>query len=113
MNRNHSLFPDDNNGDALWNMVQRGDDLSKKRDIEFTVIFSTEEEALKFGEVLLFNRQQVLLCDNEESEEYPYEIVVTVAMVPAHKEITDYENLLQEYASDLDGFNDGWGCYAQ
>lgn len=113
MNRDQTIYPDDENGDVLWHMAQQGDDLSKKRDVEFTVIFSTETEALKFGEVLLFNRQQVLLCDNEESEEYPYEIVVTVAMVPTHKEISDYENLLQKYASDLNGYNDGWGCCAQ
>ncbi len=49
MIRDKSTYPDDENGDALWNMVQQGDDLSKKRDIEFTVIFSTEEDALKFG----------------------------------------------------------------
>lgn len=113
MKRDKAIFPDDENGDVLWNMMQQGDDLSKKRDIEFTVIFPTEEEALKFGEILLVNRQQVLLCDNEDSDDYPFEIVVTVAIFPTHKEITDYENLLQEYASDLNGYNDGWGCYAQ
>ena len=113
MIRDKSTYPDDENGDALWNMVQQGDDLSKKRGIEFTVIFSTEEDALKFGGILLFNRQQVLLYDNEEFEEYPYAIVATVAMAPTHKEITDYENLLLKYASHLNGYNDGWSCYAQ
>ncbi len=87
MSRDFSIFPDDNNGDALWNMVLKGDDLTKIRDVEFTVIFTTEEGALKFGGALLFNRQQVLLCDNEESEGYPYEIVATIAMAPTHKEI--------------------------
>ncbi len=113
MNRDYSKFPEDENGDALWNMVQKGDDISKKRDIEFTVIFSSEDDALEFGKELLFHRQQVLLCDIEESDDYPYEIVVTVAMVPTHQEITDYESLLQKYASKYNGHNDGWGCYAQ
>jgi hypothetical protein len=112
MDRDFCIFPDDNTGDALWNMAMNGDDISRKRDVEFTVIFATEEEALKFGEALLFNRQQVLLCDNEDSEEYPYEIMATVAMIPTHKEITDYENLLQEHASVFNGLNDGWGSFA-
>lgn len=113
MIRDKVQFPDDANGDALWNMVKQGDDLSKNRDVEFTVIFPTEESALKFGEELLFNRQKVLLCDNEEADDYPYEIVVTVVMAPNHKEIIGYENLLQRYASKYDGHNDGWGCFAQ
>ncbi len=113
MNRDYSQFPDDDNGDALWNMAQQGDDLSKKRGVEFTVVFSNEEDALKFGEFLLSNRQQVLLYDNDESEEHPYEITVTVVMVPTHREISDYEILLAKHAPDYNGFNDGWGCYAQ
>lgn len=113
MVRDFSKFPDDENGNTLWNMALQGDDLSERRDVEFTVAFRTEDEALKFGEILLFNRQQVLLCDNEESDDYPYDIIVTVAMVPSHKEITDFEDLLHKYAKDLDGINDGWGCYVQ
>lgn len=113
MNRDYEQFPDDENGSALWNMVQQGDDLSKQRDVEFTVIFSTEDEALKFGAILFVNRQQVLLCDNHESDEYPYEVVATITMAPNHQEITDYEGLLEQCATDLNGANDGWGCESQ
>lgn len=113
MKRDYTDFPEDENGDALWTIFQRGDDMSKKRDVEFTVIFPTENEALKFGEMLLTNRQQVLLCDNEESEDYPYEIVATIAMVLSHGEISAYESLLQEHADGLNGVSDGWGCHAQ
>jgi hypothetical protein len=77
------------------------------------VIFPTEAEALEFGQILLVNRQQVLLCDNEAAEDYPFEVVATVAMVPNHKDIAEYESLLQTHANDLNGINDGWGCYPQ
>jgi len=110
MNRDYSQFPDDASGDALWHMVQQGDDLSKIRDVEFIVAFPTENEALKFGEILLYNRQKILLCDNPESEAYPYEIAVTVTMSPNYQEITEYENLLLHHASELNGRNDGWAC---
>ena len=72
MNRDYSRFLDDGNGDSLWRMVKEGDALTEERDIEFTVMFETEDEAMEFGERLLFNRQTVLLCDDEELEEYPY-----------------------------------------
>lgn len=110
MNRDHSKYPDDENGNALWQLIEEGDNPTQERDIEFSVAFKTEDEAMQFGEHLLFNRQQVLLCDDEESEDYPFHIVVTVAMVPSHEEITDFENLLATYAEDLNGVNNGWGC---
>jgi hypothetical protein len=112
MNRDIAKFPDDEHGDALWNMAKQGDELGKERDIEFTVAFQAEEEALKFGEVLLFNRQQVLLYDTDNSD-YPYNIVVTVAMIPSYRKILDYEKLLDEHASKFNGLNDGWGCGEQ
>ena len=111
MNRDYSKFPDDDNGDSLWRMAEEGDALVEERDIEFTVIFETEDEALKFGEYLLFNRQQALLCDDDESEDYPFQIVTTVSMVPSYSAIVEHEQLLAKYANPLNGHNDGWGCY--
>lgn len=110
MDRDYSTFPDDANGDSLWRMIEEGDALTEQRNIEFTVIFETEDDAMKFGQYLLFNRQQVLLRDDEESDEYPYCIVSTVTLVPSYKAIVDHEKLLAEYASPLNGHNDGWGC---
>ena len=57
MNRNLNELPDDSAGDALWGMCQNGDDLTQSREIEFTVVFPTENEALSLGESLVFNRQ--------------------------------------------------------
>jgi regulator of ribonuclease activity B len=113
MKRNPEIFPDDINGDALWKMQENGDDLSKPREIEFTVIFSTEENALKFGENLLINRQKILLADSEDSEEYPFELIVYVYMEATYDEITGYEDLLELHATKFNGRNDGWGCLEQ
>ncbi len=110
MNRDFEKFPDDINGDALWKMQQSGDDLSKPREIEFTVVFSTEAEALKFGETLLLNRQKILLADNEENKEYPFEIIVYVYMEATYDEISGYEELLESHAIKFNGRGDGWGC---
>lgn len=112
MSRDFSSFPDDETGDVLWAMQQKGDDLSRPREIEFTVVFATENEALNFGETLLFNRQKVLICDSPDSIEFPFEVVVYVDLSLSHKNITDYQSLLDQYAAPLNGHNDGWGCLA-
>ncbi len=109
MERDPENFPDDINGDTLWRMLENGDDLSIEREIEFTVIFPTEDDALQFGEALLINRQKILLCDNEENNEYPFEIVVYVYMEATHEEISGYEDLLELHATQYNGLNDGWG----
>jgi regulator of ribonuclease activity B len=113
MKRDPENYPDDVNGDALWKMQQNGDDLSKPREIEFTVIFATEDDALEFGETLLVNRQKVLLSDNEENKEYPFEIIVYVYMEATYDEITGYEELLEMHATKFNGLGDGWGCLEQ
>jgi len=110
MDRNFKEFPDDSAGEALWAMKLRGDDLTKSREIEFTVVFPTENEAMSFGESLLLNRQKVLLCDSNESDGYPFEIVVYVELTPTHQSIAEYQELLEQYALPLNGLNDGWGC---
>lgn len=113
MKRDHNNFPENINGDALWRMQQNGDDLTKSREIEFTVIFQTEDNALNFGEALLINRQKILLSDNEENNKYPFELVAYVYMEPTHEEISAYEKLLQSVADPYNGLNDGWGCLEQ
>jgi hypothetical protein len=110
MNRDFKEFPDDSTGEALWGKKLNGDDLTKSREIEFTVVFPTENEALSFGESLLLNRQKILLCDSNEGDDYPFEIVVFVELIPTHQSITEYQELLEQYASPLNGLNDGWGC---
>jgi hypothetical protein len=113
MKRDPHDFPDDVNGDALWQMHQNGDDLSKSREIEFTILFTNEEEALKFAETLLRNRQKVLLSDNDEDKEFPFEIVVFVYMEATYDEITGYQELLEMHATKYNGHGDGWGCLEQ
>lgn len=113
MIRDPDNFPNDVNGDALWRMLENGDDLSKQREIEFTVIFATEDDAIKFGETLLINRQKILLCDNKENSEYPFELVAYIYMEATHEEISAYEDLLELHATPFNGHNDGWGCLQQ
>jgi hypothetical protein len=46
MQRDYGRFPNDENGDVPWRMLEGGDNLSKPREIDFSVIFPTEGAAL-------------------------------------------------------------------
>ncbi|MET3132509.1 hypothetical protein AAKU55_002783 [Oxalobacteraceae bacterium GrIS 1.11] len=59
MARDYLHYPADENGDILWNMGQGGDNLSVAREVDFSVIFPSEESALKFALHLLCNHQKV------------------------------------------------------
>lgn len=113
MKRDTNLFPEDANGDALWEMKNNGDNLTNPREIEFAILFSNEDEALKFAETLLINRQKILLADSEENDAYPFEIVVFVYMEASYDEITAYQELLEMHATKYNGIGDGWGCLDQ
>jgi Regulator of ribonuclease activity B len=58
MIKNHDMvrsmlekFPPDENGDALRNMQESGDDLSKSRDIDFSILFQNGGSAKSFCEI--------------------------------------------------------------
>ena len=56
---NATDFSSDENADVLRQMAEQGDDLSIPREIDFSVIFPTEEAALQFAVLLLRNGQKV------------------------------------------------------
>lgn len=113
MRRDFSRFPDDENGDVLWRMARNGDNLAKSREIDFSVIFPTEDAALDFAVQLLRNDLKVSFAAYDGNEELPWQVQVHVCMEPTHANITDFENQLAEGAAELGGRNDGWGSLAQ
>lgn len=113
MERDLKKYPKNDNGEALWNMKENGDDLSKKREINFSVIFPTEEKALRFAVTMLLAEQKVSLKKYESNTTMPWQVDVHAIMLPTHENITNYENLLALEAEKLSGENDGWGCFAR
>lgn len=113
MSRDYSIFPDDENGDILWDMSQDGDNLAKPREVDFSVIFPTEAAALEFAVHLLRNDQKVSFSAYEEHEEMPWQVQAHPILIPTHENITGYENQLGQDSALYGGRNDGWGCFAQ
>lgn len=109
MERDLQRYPNDDNGDVLWQIASSGADLSYPREIDFAVVFTEEESALQFAFGVLRNYFKVQVSPYEESEVFPWQVYVHVVMQPAHAEITAFEQMLGEQAQLLGGRNDGWG----
>jgi len=106
-------FPDGDNGDVLRRLQKNGDNLTKPRDVDFTVVFATEESAQEFAEHLVGYGYKVSVSNSNCVPDLPWDAVVTKHMVPSHGGITQFEEELQEIAEGLGGRNDGWGCFSQ
>jgi hypothetical protein len=105
-------LPDDDNGAVLRRMQDSGDDLSKPRDINFSVVFKARVSAEQF--MKKFDRDE---CELElefisELEDNPWNVTVTKFMLPDYRLILDMELELAQIADPLGGHNDGWGAFS-
>jgi len=106
-------FPDGANGDALRRLEAQGDDLSKSRDIEFTVVFANEDAARQFVNHFSTLGYPASAEFTQTDRDYPWDVIVVKRMLPSHGEIGAFEGTLQSVAARLGGHNDGWGCFSE
>lgn len=108
-----NAIPDDENGAVLRRMRDSGDDLSIPRDIDFTLVFLSEEDALSFARHFGEKGYTVKSRRSDVLPALPWDVVVVRKMIPDHQAIGEFENELQDHADPLGGRNDGWGCFEQ
>jgi hypothetical protein len=107
------IYPDDDNGDALRRLESHGDNLTRARNIDFSVVFSVESAAERFAEHFRAQGYVASVYFAEEMKEFPWNVNVVKHMIPSYQEIGDFETTLQEVADTLGGHNDGWGCFSE
>jgi hypothetical protein len=107
------IYPDDDNGDTLRRMEAEGDDLTKPRNIDFTVVFLNEDLAKRFAGHFQQEGYNVSVDFAQTVKELPWDVVVVRYMSPSYQEINDFETELQEAADLMGGRNDGWGCFSE
>jgi len=110
MQRDISLFPNNNVGDALWKMLQAGDDLTQQREIEFSVLFAEQDNALKFGQLLLENNQKLSFTPFPDNDDFSWEITAYPEMPASYENISAYQELLETSSAPLEGVFDGFYC---
>lgn len=94
-------------------MAEGGDDLSLPRNIDFTVVFETEEAAQQFADYFTSFGYKTSVERTDTADGLPWDVLVVRHMVPDHGAITAFEIELEGAASELGGRNDGWGCLHQ
>jgi len=107
------VYPDDANGDALRRMEAQGDDLTRPRNIDFTVVFADESSAHQFAKHFRALGHEVSVQESGTDEHYPWDVVVVHHMTPSHDGISDFEKVLQTAADAWGGHNSGWGCFSE
>lgn len=110
MSRDYEKFPEDDNGNLLWQMQEDGDDLEEIHEIEFSLYFKTQEAAEKCALSLLLEEQKISLYLDEEVQPSEWVITIYVNMYPEHEDIIDLEEWFTKIATKFDGEYDGWGC---
>ena len=113
MERNLEIYPSNETGDLLWQLLNAGIVLGQEHEVEFSVIFKTEEQALGFGQLLLENNQKLSFTPYPASETHPWEITAYPAMPLSVQNLAGYSQLLIDNASGFDGEFDGWYTPAQ
>ena len=76
-------FPDDENGEVLRHMAESGDDLSKPRDIDFTVVMPSEDAARLFSAHFSNAGYLVKVDESGTVPELPWDVVVVKHMILA------------------------------
>ncbi len=110
MDRDLTLFPNDNIGDSLWQMKEAGDDLEKIREVEFSVLFPSQALALQFGQLLLENSQKLSCTPFQENEALPWEITAYPEMSLDYENVSAYSELLETNSEQFQGEFDGFYC---
>jgi len=107
------IHPNDDTGDTLRRLEAQGDNLSRARDIDFSVVFPDSLGAGEFAEYFRKRGYRATIQHAQVREKHPWDEIVVKHMVPSHSSITDFERELQETAVTLSGYNDGWGCFSE
>jgi hypothetical protein len=106
-------YPRDENGDALRRMEAAGDDLTRSRDVEFTVVFPSKKSAEEFAKSISTQGYEAEVEFSETVEGLPWDVIVVKHMAPSYAEIGNFEALLQSVADRFGGRNDGWGSFSE
>ncbi|MBV6573930.1 ribonuclease E inhibitor RraB, partial [Acinetobacter baumannii] len=105
-------FPDDDNGNVLWQMVEYGDDLTELHEIEFSIAFQDQQNAEQCAMHLLYQEQKISLFQDDSVEPNEWIITIFVTMEPEYSDIVDLEQWFSTIAEQFNGEYDGWGCMA-
>lgn len=109
--RDLKQFPEDENGDVLFQIWKQGADLSGLRAVDFSLIFPTKEQAELMAARLTARDGKVRVSYFDAKA--CWDLCFTVKMIPSWLAISEMEDWLGEVAATYQGKCDGWGFFSQ
>lgn len=90
--------------------------MSKPRTVNFSVIFKDLEAAREFQSKVQNTEIRVVIDDERlvvEGDPGEWvDVTVSLEMTPSYASVSEFEAMLDRFASPLGGRNDGWGCFS-
>lgn len=110
MTRDYDKFPDNDNGNVLWQMVEDGNDLNEPHEVEFSIVFKTQEQIEKCALHLLHQEQKISLFQEEQHSDGSdlWVLNIHVNMTLEYEDIADLEEWMTKIAQEFNGEYDGW-----
>ena len=108
MNRDFEKFPNDENGNVLWALHQKGVSLGEEQEVRFAIVFPKLDDALRFGVFLLRQGYWVQFNEIEDRPGFSGEVLTDIYLETTHAEISGAESWLAEKSSSIGGKTDGW-----
>lgn len=93
-------------------MYEDGNDLTDLHEIEFSIVFTTQDQAEKCALHLLHEEQKISLFQEEVKNDGSdlWVLNVHVNMIPEYQDVQDLEEWFVKIAEMFQGEYDGWGC---
>lgn len=98
------------NAGYLREFADDGLDLTVVRAVEFAHVFGNGTDAEAFAEAAATDDVDVDILEPEDDGD-PWEVAVTVELIPTAEAITEIETRLEALAIKHNGESDGWGLY--
>jgi regulator of RNase E activity RraB len=98
------------NATFLKEFAEDGLDLTKVLAVEFAHVFPEPADADAFAEAAVSEEASVDILEPEDDGD-PWEVAVTIELVPTAEAITAHEERLEALAVKHNGESDGWGIY--
>ncbi len=107
MERDLRVFPEDHNGDALWQAHRRGLKLGRVHRVRFATAFTLQERALELSLHLLRHGYWVQVNDTDNTRGYSAEVLSDIEVDLTYEDIRIVEAWLSGGSPGVAGRNSG------
>lgn len=103
------MYPNDETGNVLADMVDAGIDLSIKHEVVFFQLFEEKSQAEQMASFLNEKFPEMKTVVKPDESPNVWDVDCTVLMVPDYDVVVAQEQEFERIAAKFKGYNDGWG----